>query len=295
MSWLFFIDESGHDHKTTPLEVRGGVAIHASKLWSFIQGWQRLEVDAFGVRLRDHGKEAKGHKLLDKDRLRWAYQISPMPAAERRKNVRSFLLKGKTGGKLVRAEFAAYGQACLEMARGVFDLLVAHEARLFASAIPRGVKPPANFQEADFLRKDHVFLFERFYYFLEAEAQHGLIVMDESEKTLDKTFVSRMESYFTRTSTGRNRSYWIVPAPLFVASDMTYAVQAADICLYALNWGFRPPSWGGPTETRHEIAAEFGPKLHRLQWTGDAYKDGQVYHSWGIVYVPDPYTGRPQT
>jgi hypothetical protein len=230
MSWLFFIDESGHDHKTTPLEVRGGVAIHASKLWSFIQGWQRLEEDAFGVRLRDHGKEAKGYKLLDKDRLRWASQTSPLPAPDRRKNVRGFLQKGKDKATPTSVEFAAYGQACLEMARGVFDLLYAHEAHLFASAIPRGVKPPANFHETEYLRKDHVFLFERFYYFLEAQAQHGLIVMDESEKTLDKKFVSRLESYFTRTGTGRNRSYWIVPAPLFVSSDMTYAVQAADIC-----------------------------------------------------------------
>jgi hypothetical protein len=178
------------------------------------------------------------------------------------------------------------------MARGVFDLLIAHDARLFSSAIPKGVKPPENFREADYLRKDHVFLFERFYYFLEAQKEHGLIVMDETEKTLDKKFVSRMESYFTRTATGRNRSYWIVPAPLFVASDMTYPVQAADICLYAINWGFRPSSWG-PLDTRTEIATEFGPKLSRLQWAGDAHKEGHVFHLWGIVYVADPYRGRP--
>jgi hypothetical protein len=28
MSWLLFLDESGHDHKNTPYEVRGGFAIH---------------------------------------------------------------------------------------------------------------------------------------------------------------------------------------------------------------------------------------------------------------------------
>jgi hypothetical protein len=27
MSYLFFMDESGHDHRNTPYEVRGGVAI----------------------------------------------------------------------------------------------------------------------------------------------------------------------------------------------------------------------------------------------------------------------------
>ena len=29
MSWLLFLDESGHDHKSMPYEVRGGIALHA--------------------------------------------------------------------------------------------------------------------------------------------------------------------------------------------------------------------------------------------------------------------------
>jgi hypothetical protein len=293
MAWLLFIDESGHDHKALPLEVRGGIALHVSKLWSFIQGWQRLELDAFGMRRAPTGHEIKGSKLLDKDRLRWASQTGPMVGEERRKHARSFLSKGaQRQGNPTSSEFAAYGQACVEMARGVFELLVAQDARLFACAIPRGVRPPAGFTHEDYLRKDHVFLFERFYYFLEAQAQHGLIVMDETDKQLDKTFVAKMESYFTRTATGRNRSYWIVPAPLFVSSDMTYAVQAADICLYCINWGFRPPSWHSDAEIRHEIAAEFGPKISRLQWEGDGYRDGRVFRTYGVVYVPDPYEAR---
>ena len=296
MSWLFFIDESGHDHKKMPLEVRGGVAIHVGKLWSFIQGWHCLEKDAFGVCLRDYGKEAKGHKLLDKDRLRWAAQTTPMARGDRQKNARGFLQKRRKKERNEQqptgVEFTAYGQACLEMARGVFELLIAHDAKLFASAIRRGVKPPKDFTEEHYLRKDHVFLFERFYYFLEAKAEHGLIVMDESDKAIDRKFVSRMEAYFTRTATGRQRTHWIVPAPLFVSSDMTYAVQAADICLYAINWGFRLQSWGVDIEKRDELATEFGPTLKRLQWEGDGYRDGRAFRSFGIVYVPDPYDSR---
>jgi hypothetical protein len=180
-------------------------------LWNFVQAWQRLEQDAFGVRLSEFGKEAKGAKLLDKDRFRWAYQTDPMPDAQRRKYARSFLEKGTRKGGPSSSEFAAYGQSCLEMARGIFDLLVSHEARLFACAIERGVKPPAGFKQVDYLRKDHVFLFERFYYFLEERPEHGLIVMDESDKTLDRTFVHRMGSYFTKTGTGRNRTYGSCP------------------------------------------------------------------------------------
>jgi len=295
MSWLFFIDESGHDHKSTPLEVRGGIALHTSKLWSFIQGWQRLEEDAFGARLVTYNKEAKGAKLLDKDRFAWAGQLEPMGGPQRRKLARAFLEKGRQKAPPLRSEFTAYGQASLEMARGVFDLLVSHDAKLFACAIERGMRPPAGFRQVDYLRKDHVFLFERLYYFLEAKHEHGLIVMDESEKKLDRTFVARMESYFTRTAIGRNRSYWIVPAPLFVSSEMTVAVQAADICLYCINWGFRPTTWPSTLARRPEIAKEFGPKIIRLQWEGDGYRDGNVFRTKGIVLVPDPYEARPTT
>lgn len=288
MSWLFFLDESGHDHKIVPLEVRGGVAIHASKLWNFIQAWQRLERDCFGLLLAEAGKEAKGLKLLDRDRMKWATQGPVMDGDLRRKHSRRFISAGKDGTRPSRDDFTAYGQACLEMARGVFDLLVAHEARLFATAIRRGVKPPADFERSDFLRKDHVFLFERFSYFLEAERQHGLIVMDESDKAQDRRFIERMNAYFTKTATGRNRSYWIVPSPMFVSSDMSYPVQAADICLYAINWGFRVPGWA-VAEEREDIRAEFEPKIRRLQWQGQGYRDGRVYQSWGIALVDDPY------
>ncbi|MEO8713397.1 MAG: DUF3800 domain-containing protein [Acetobacteraceae bacterium] len=289
MTWLFFMDESGHDHNALPLEVRGGVAIAVGKLWGFIQGWQRLERESFGFLLADYGREAKGMKLLDKDRIRWAAQTSLMDGDERRKHARSFINKGLNKGKPSSTEFAAYGQACLEMARGAFELLDTVGAKLFACAIRRGVRPHSGFTLLDYLRRDHVYLFERFYYFLETQAEHGLTVMDQSEKNLDTTFVKRMESYFTRTAVGRNRSHWIVPAPLFVSSDMSYAVQAADICLYCLNWGFRPSAWGDDLETRPEIATEFGPKLARLQWEGYGSRDGRSYRSWGIVYVSDPY------
>jgi hypothetical protein len=116
--------------------------------------------------------------------------------------------------------------------------------------------------------------------------------MDATDKKLDNQFVRRMESYFTRTVTGRNRSHWIVPAPLFVSSDITYAVQAADICLYCINWGFRPNKDWQDLERRGEIANEFGPKLARLQWEGDGYRDGSVFRTFGIVLVRDPFDQR---
>jgi hypothetical protein len=75
-----------------------------------------------------------------------------------------FLAKGLEKKPPARAEFTAYGQACLEMARGVFQLLRDFEAVVFACAIPRGTKKPAGVEERGLLRKDYVFLLERYFY-----------------------------------------------------------------------------------------------------------------------------------
>jgi hypothetical protein len=123
VTWLLFMDESGHDHRGVPLEVRGGVAIHISKFWGFIQGWQRLERDSFGVLLAEFRSEAKGIKLLSKDRFRWAAQTGPMDGEERRRHARGFLNKGLNHATPTSSEFAAYGQACLEMARAFLTCL----------------------------------------------------------------------------------------------------------------------------------------------------------------------------
>jgi hypothetical protein len=292
MAWLLFMDESGHDHKNTPMEVRGGVAIHVSKLWDFVRDWQRIERDAFGYQHAEFKKEIKGAKFLEKDRFVWAGQSDRLSDDERRKLCRSFMHKGVDKKSPASQEFAAYGQASLEFARSAFEILVSAGAKLFAAAIPRGVKPPADFRQADYLRKDHVFLFERFFYFLEEKHEHGLLVMDESENSADRQFVKQMHDYFTKSHTGRQRSYWIVPSPLFVSSDMSHAVQAADLCMYCINWGFRLPSWTGIEPVREEMQSEFSAWISRLQWRGQGYRDGQVYDSYGVILVPDPYTSR---
>jgi len=83
MAWLLFLDESGHDHRQMPYEVRGGVALHAGEVWPFVQDLQRLELDCFGTRLARFQKELKGCKLLDRDRFKWAAQGGVMETEER--------------------------------------------------------------------------------------------------------------------------------------------------------------------------------------------------------------------
>jgi hypothetical protein len=236
MSWLLFLDESGHDRHSMPYEVRGGIALHASRLWSFVQGMRRLELECFGCQLDLYSKELKGSTLVDRKRFRFAYQDAWLPAETRRKHCRVFLTKGLEKKPPVKIEFTAYGQACLEMARGIFELLQQHGAVLSAGAIPGDVRKPTIATTEEFLRKDQVFLLERFFYFLESEKQHGLLVLDEVDKTEDRRFVVRLERYFTKTVDGRHRTTWIVPSPFFVWSDMTYAIRQR-ICVSTASIG----------------------------------------------------------
>jgi hypothetical protein len=175
------------------------------------------------------------------------------------------------------------------MARGLFQILVECKAVLFAVAIPRTTTKPVTYEAEEYLRKDQVFLLERFFYFLEDECQHGLLVMDEVEKSADRRFTRQLQRYFARTVTGRYRSNWIVPSPFFVASDMAYPVQAADLSIYCVNWGFRLPALGMAAAVRPEIETEFRPWLDRLQFRGEGHRDGVVFKSFGIAFVPDPY------
>ena len=110
--------------------------------------------------------------------------------------------------------------------------------------------------------------------------------MDETERSDDRRLVRRLERYFSLTQIGRERARRIVPTPLFVASDMTYPVQAADLCIYCINWGFRLPERGMEAVTRLEIAGEFGPLLSKMQWHGSGEKQGQTYITYGITYIP---------
>lgn len=288
MSWLFFMDESGHDHKQCPYEVRGGVAIHASKLWSFVQSMQRLELQAFGCQLSQFGNEIKGSTLLDRKRFKFAGQQSFMPVVERQKNVRSFLEKSHRNQSPSGEEFAAYGQACIFMAQGIFQVLNNHDAVIFAAIVPNVTRKPEGFQYEEYLRKDHVFLLERYFYMLETKHEFGLLVMDEIEKKADRKLSKRIERYYTATSKGQYRATWVVPSPFFVSSDMTYAIQAADVCIYVINWGYRLPRMEQPA--RKEIDDNFSQWLKKLQYKGMA-EEGK-YPVYGIVYVPDLFATR---
>jgi hypothetical protein len=82
------------------------------------------------------------------------------------------------------------------------------------------------------------------------------------------------------TSTGQERSTRIVPEPFFVHSDLTTAVQIADIVAYSLNWGMRLKRMDKPT--RPEIE-EFGQMAFAMRYTG--YRGNSKLY--GIKYLDD--------
>jgi len=289
MSWLFFIDESGHDHKQCPYEVRGGIALHTKELWRFVKAMQWFEVQAFGCRLAFYGKELKGCTLLNRKRYKFAQQGELMSDSDRQKHARAFLEKSQKNITPSRDDFTAYGQACIYMAQGLFQILDNCSGVILASIIPGELHKPDDRNFEEYLRKDHVFLLERYFYMLEEKQEHGLLVMDEVEKHEDQCFVRCLERYFTLTDKGQYRASLVVPSPFFVSSDMTYAIQAADICIYVINWGYRLQRMDKPA--RQEISEKFDQWLRRLQYKG-TLEDEACHQVYGIVYISDPYTSR---
>ena len=211
----------------------------------------------------------------------------------RKQLCRSFLQAGLEKKSPTKHQFTAYGQACLLMADGLFDILERYQARVFAATVPRGSGKPApgDTSPPDILRKDHVFLLERFFYFLERERQRGILVMDEVEEQTDRRFVRKLEKYFTGTLKGRQRAAWIVPSPFFVASNMTLPVQIADVLIYAINFGYRRKG-EMDLPAREEIADRYGKRINNIKWKGDGYDGTRTYKSYGIFCVPDLYQAR---
>ncbi len=157
--------------------------------------------------------------------------------------------------------------------------------------MPRGAANPPPSDGRDLLGKDHIFLLERLFYFLESEQQVGLLIMDQVERDSDRKFLKRLHDYFTITVNGRGRTRWIIPTPFFVSSDTSLPVQVADVVIYATNWGYRySPEMNAPS--RSEIADRYGAKMRQLKWRGDGYDGSRTFQTHGIVCVPDLFVDR---
>jgi hypothetical protein len=290
---LLFLDESGTDHRVMPYEVNGGIALREQQLWSFVQDVAATQELCFGGALKDLAPEHefKGKNLLAADKFRFARQGPAMSIAQRQELARAFLQRRVTDAAPRKAEFTAYGQACLAYVEELLALCGAYGVRVFASMV--GQDAPASANPAA-LRRDLAFLFERYAYYIEdlraapvspEPDAVGLLVFDELERAQCRRLLDRMESYFVRTENGRQRSQVIIPEPFFVHSDLTTGTQVADIIIYILNWAYRYGPMTGPT--REELGGYCRQIQDLVYRTTREDTQGKPWTVWSVKYVDD--------
>ncbi|MCW3117403.1 MAG: hypothetical protein JWM28_1485 [Chitinophagaceae bacterium] len=161
MSYFLFIDESGQDHQESPYEVLAGFAIQDKDLWRFIKDAQEIELSCFGRRYRLDGREIKALKFLNKKTFRLANQLDPIDLFDRTELAKAALDDGENAGRI---KLTALAQAKLSYVKQIFRLCQEYRCKVFASIVKEHTTIPT---DRSMLRKDYIYLFERFYYFLE--------------------------------------------------------------------------------------------------------------------------------
>lgn len=272
MAYFLFIDESGHDQKNSPHEVLAGLAIRDNEMWEFIQEIHCLEQEIFGMRISEGALELKGKKLLKSKTFRLANQEPPFDHDDRKKYAYACLLKGQSRNPSSRKELTALGQAKIAFVGEVLELCRLYQNHVFASIIDNSAPRP---DKKNFLRKEYVYLLERFYYYLEDKSPDvpmGVVVFDELEKSQCHQLVKKMEKYFLETGKGYTRSSQIIPEPFFVHSDLSTIVQVADLIAYIVCWGFQVGSMPHPERPELKNLAK---KIAQLQYHTTRQINGQ--------------------
>lgn len=235
MAYILFLDESGHDFRESPYEVIAGIAVEDKSIWNLIREIHLLEESIFGTRYSNGKRELKARKLLKRKTFRLASQLPTFVQEDMRELAKECLEKGATATK---RQLTALAQAKIRFVTELLQLAANFRCKAFASIVTEDF----NFSDTpEFLRKDYVYLFERYFYFLEdkVDAPSGLIVFDETEKTQSQLLIQQIENYFKKTFKGRIRSTLVIPEPLFVHSDLTTGIQIADIIAYIISWSCR--------------------------------------------------------
>jgi hypothetical protein len=287
---LLFIDESGQDHQVMPCEVLAGIAVAEENLWNLIKAIRSAEKDHFGDYLRNlRATELKARKLLKRKCFRLAHQRITIPEQELSALANSFLLKGlqsyksKTGNPCTTArEMTGYCRSVLNFVDKVIDVAASFDVRVFASVVDKDTAAT----EKDVLKKDFVYLFERYFYYLKSLPEHsrGLVVFDELEKSKAQKLIQQMASYFLGTKTGQFRSSKIIPEPCFFEKEFNNRVFLADLTAYIIGWGWRLSRMLQPRRAELE---PFARKLHDIQFVGEKPKDDSdgTWMLYGIKYI----------
>jgi hypothetical protein len=289
---LLFVDESGQDNQDMPCEVLAGVAISQANLWNCIKAIRAAEKEHFGDYLRNlRVSEMKAKRLLKRKRFRLAEQRIEIPSEELPRLAHRALIKGMEAHQagcessaVTARELTGYSRSVLRFVDSVLDIAAGFDLKIIAAVVDAG----AARSDREVLRKDAVYLYERYFHLLQDHIpeRRGLIIFDELEKSRAKLLIQRMAAYFLGTETGRFRASRIVPEPFFVHSELTTGIFLADLAAYILGWGWRLSSM--PQPFRAELK-RYADKLHEMQYHGSKPRsDGAGrWNLHGIVYLND--------
>lgn len=208
-----------------------------------------------------------------------ANQMTSIAPLDRKRWAKEALDSGETATK---KQLTALAQAKLSYVRQILKLCVQYRFKIFASII---ADPCKVVKEATMLRKDYIYLFERFYYFLEDSQgePRGIVVFDELDKSSSHILLTQMDKYFKHTAKGKARSSLVIPEPFFVHSDLTTGIQVVDFVAYLLSWNFRVGILNKPG--RNELN-NFVELIKPLRYkTTRVIGENKVHPVWSITVV----------
>ena len=263
--------------RKSPYEVLAGIAVEDRKLWPLIRRLSDLQEETFGMLLfAAYQNEAKAQKLLKTKVFKHAAQMNPIAPQRRAELAREILLDGTN---VSRERLTALAQAKIAYCEAALKLFYYSDVLAFASIIPRFAPRP----QSDMLRKDYVYLFERFFYFLNSRSDDpmGYIVFDELDKSASHILLKQVGEYFLTTKKGKTRSRLIIPEPFFVHSDLTTMVQAADLVAYIISWGVRLRYMDKP---KREELSSLAHSVMKLRFT-QRLPSGRT--NYGFKVIPD--------
>jgi hypothetical protein len=105
------------------------------------------------------------------------------------------------------------------------------------------------------------------------------------EKSASYILVNQMYEYFQKTSKGQIRSGRIIPEPFFVHSELTTAIQLADLTAYIIAWNVRVGRMDAP---RRPEMDELGQLVCGLRYRAirPTQSDPQ-YGIWSFAVIDD--------
>jgi Protein of unknown function (DUF3800) len=293
---LYFVDESGIDLKEAPCVVLASIGAREASVWPFAQAFLRLKEEILRFP-PDQAYEAKGTKLLNRRVFQQASLAPLLSDRDRSIAVENLLVKNERGENAGFHELLGLAQAKLAFVDAALDLAHEFGMTVFASIVPRDAPQQ---RDASILRKDFAYLFQRIHCHVcdGPDHAHGVLIFDEQDKALSQSLLDQIQRYFVGTERGKQRAERMIPMPFFVHSELTPAIQLADIVAYIVNWGLRMSRMSEPVRNELKPLAD---KVFDLRYQGreiPVRRRTQIRKKpiWGITYIDDlrPHGEKPQ-